>query len=223
MPFYKTGYDWSSLQLALTFCRFFNIPEFLQSVLHGHSVNFLILSGGEGIHVQWQPSLKINVTVRYFTASLQVTHIIWLSMHKRYRLLAPPQWPEILSSPPPPPPVALHSLKDLGHLTYRRFFELFRHKVGRTPWMSDQPVARPLPTQDNTTQHRNTRTNIHALSGIRTHDPSNQPAKTHTSDRTATVTGTFYLYLVINQTKISRTSPRHVTSASKEQINLRES
>jgi hypothetical protein len=34
-----------------------------------------------------------------------------------------------------------------------------------------------------------TRTNIHALSGIRTHDPSNQPAKTHTSDRTATVTG----------------------------------
>jgi hypothetical protein len=32
-------------------------------------------------------------------------------------------------------------------------------------------------------------TNIHALSGIRTHDPSNQPAKTHTSDRTATVTG----------------------------------
>jgi hypothetical protein len=33
------------------------------------------------------------------------------------------------------------------------------------------------------------RTNIHALSGIRTHNPSNQPAKTHTSDRTATVTG----------------------------------
>jgi hypothetical protein len=32
-------------------------------------------------------------------------------------------------------------------------------------------------------------TNIHALSGIRTHDPSNQPTKTHASDRTATVTG----------------------------------
>jgi hypothetical protein len=42
-----------------------------------------------------------------------------------------------------------------------------------------------------TTQHRKTRTNIHALSGIRTHDPSNQPAKTHTSNRTATVTGIF--------------------------------
>jgi hypothetical protein len=33
-------------------------------------------------------------------------------------------------------------------------------------------------------------TNIRALSGIRTHDRSNQPAKTHASDRTATVTGT---------------------------------
>jgi hypothetical protein len=48
--------------------------------------------------------------------------------------------------------------------------------------MSDQPVARPLPTQDNTQKDA-------ALSGIRTHDPSNQPAKTHASDRTATVTG----------------------------------
>jgi hypothetical protein len=44
-----------------------------------------------------------------------------------------------------------------------------------------------------TKQHRKTRTNIHALSGIRTHDPSNQPAKTHASDRTATVTGTVLL------------------------------
>jgi hypothetical protein len=44
-------------------------------------------------------------------------------------------------------------------------------------------------SQGLTTQHRKTRTNIHALSGIRTHDPSNHPAKTHASDRTATVTG----------------------------------
>jgi hypothetical protein len=47
-------------------------------------------------------------------------------------------------------PVALQSLTDLGHLTNRMFLELFRHS--RTPWTSDQPVARPLPTQDNTTQ-----------------------------------------------------------------------
>jgi hypothetical protein len=39
-------------------------------------------------------------------------------------------------------PVALQSLKDLGRLTYRRFL----------PRTSDQPVARPLHTQDNTTQ-----------------------------------------------------------------------
>jgi hypothetical protein len=42
-----------------------------------------------------------------------------------------------------------------------------------------------------TGQHNSGRqeTNIHALSGIRTHEPSNQPANTHASDRTATVTG----------------------------------
>jgi hypothetical protein len=56
-----------------------------------------------------------------------------------------------------------------------------------------------------TTQHRKTRKNIHALSGIRTHDPSNQLAKTHTSDRTATATGEelctftkYYLVLVFH-------------------------
>jgi hypothetical protein len=48
-----------------------------------------------------------------------------------------------------------------------------------------------------TTQHRKTRTNIHALSEIRTHDPSNQPAKTHASDRTATVTGKAVLNIKI--------------------------
>jgi hypothetical protein len=38
-----------------------------------------------------------------------------------------------------------------------------------------------------TGQHNTERqgTNIHALNGIRTHDPSNQPAKTHASDSTA--------------------------------------
>jgi hypothetical protein len=37
---------------------------------------------------------------------------------------------------------------------------------GRTPWMSDQPVAKPLPT------HKTTHIDIHALSRIQTHDPS---------------------------------------------------
>jgi hypothetical protein len=42
-----------------------------------------------------------------------------------------------------------------------------------------------------TGQHNTERqgTNIHALSGIQTHDPSNRPTKTHASDRTAAVTG----------------------------------
>jgi hypothetical protein len=40
----------------------------------------------------------------------------------------------------------------------------------RTPWIGDQPVARPLSTQDSATQK--TWTYIHALSEIRTHDPS---------------------------------------------------
>jgi hypothetical protein len=82
--------------------------------------------------------------------------------------------------------VALQSLKDLGRLTYRRFLELFRHTVGLlgrviSPWQGLY--------LHRTTQHRKTRANINALSGIRTHDLSNQPAKTHASDRTATMTG----------------------------------
>jgi hypothetical protein len=44
-------------------------------------------------------------------------------------------------------------------------------EFGMTPWTGDQPDERPLPTQ-RTTQHRKTRTHIHASSGIRTHDPS---------------------------------------------------
>jgi hypothetical protein len=49
------------------------------------------------------------------------------------------------------------------------------------------------------TQHRKTRTNIHALSGTRTHDPRNQPAKTHASYRTATVTGKIVFYYTRNR------------------------
>jgi predicted component of type VI protein secretion system len=83
-------------------------------------------------------------------------------------------------------PVALQSLKDRGRLTYRRFLELFRHMVGLLGRVISPSRGLYL---HRTTQHTKTRTNIHALSGIRTHDPSNQPAKTHASDRTATVTG----------------------------------
>jgi hypothetical protein len=83
-------------------------------------------------------------------------------------------------------PVALQFFLDPGRLTYRRFLELFRHVVV----LLGRVIS---PSQDlylhRTKQHRKTRANIHTLSGIRTHDPSNQPTKTHASDRTATVTG----------------------------------
>jgi hypothetical protein len=55
---------------------------------------------------------------------------------------------------------------------------------GRTPWTSDQSVARPLPT------HRiNAHTDIHALSGTRTHDPSVRAKTVHALDRVVTVIG----------------------------------
>jgi hypothetical protein len=69
--------------------------------------------------------------------------------------------------------VALQSLKDLGRLTYRRFLELFRQTVGLLGRVISPSQGLYL---HRTTQHRKTRTNIHALSGIRTYDPSNQPA-----------------------------------------------
>jgi hypothetical protein len=65
--------------------------------------------------------------------------------------------------------VGLRSVKDLGHLTHGRCRNLFRHSIGPFGWVISR-LQRPVPTQDNTTQHRNTRTNIHALSGIRTGD-----------------------------------------------------
>jgi hypothetical protein len=52
-------------------------------------------------------------------------------------------------------------------------FQFYDFTDGRTPWTSDQLVARPLP-KHRTTQTQNKRIytpNIHALSGIRTHDP----------------------------------------------------
>jgi hypothetical protein len=49
------------------------------------------------------------------------------------------------------------------------------------------PLQRPLPTQDNT-RHKH-KTNIRALGGTQTHDPSNQAAKTYASDHAATGIG----------------------------------
>jgi hypothetical protein len=66
------------------------------------------------------------------------------------------------------------------------FLNYFRHMVGLLRRVISPSQGLYLHT---TTQHRKTRTDIHNLSWTRTHDSSNQPAKTHASDRTATVTG----------------------------------
>jgi hypothetical protein len=50
-------------------------------------------------------------------------------------------------------------------------------------------AQRPLPTQDNTTYKHKTNKHIRAPIGIRTSDPSNQPAKAYALDRAATDTG----------------------------------
>jgi hypothetical protein len=46
------------------------------------------------------------------------------------------------------------------------FMKLTTWTVGRTPWTGDRPDARPLPSTHRTTQHRKTRTHIHASSLI---------------------------------------------------------
>jgi hypothetical protein len=61
-----------------------------------------------------------------------------------------------------PDPVPLHSFihqwlySPLLGLGLFFSFVIFFYTVGRTPWTSDQPVARPLPTR-RTTQTQNTR------------------------------------------------------------------
>jgi hypothetical protein len=67
-------------------------------------------------------------------------------------------------------------------------FKLFTHLLHTVGLllMSNQPVAE---TSTYTRQHNTTRTNIHALSEIRTHDLSIQTTKACDSDRAATGTG----------------------------------
>jgi hypothetical protein len=62
--------------------------------------------------------------------------------------------------------------------------------VGRTPWAGDQLVARPLPVHKHQKTHIHTQTlNIHALSGIRTHDHGFRASEEKAHYRSATVTG----------------------------------
>jgi hypothetical protein len=89
-------------------------------------------------------------------------------------------------------------LLDLG-----RFISfLILHIVGRTPWPSDQPVARPLPTH-RTTQTRNKRTQTSMpLVGFEPTIPVFERAKiVHALDLAATVIGAL-LYSKLKWKKI---------------------
>jgi hypothetical protein len=66
-------------------------------------------------------------------------------------------------------------------------FEVIISTFGRTPWMGDQPEAKPLPTQESTTQKDKDK--HPCLSRIRTHDLSVQAIKAFASDRSASENG----------------------------------
>jgi hypothetical protein len=87
--------------------------------------------------------------------------------------------------------VALQSFWILAASHVGGFLNYFRHMVGLLGWVISPLQGLYL---HRTTQHKKTRTDIFALSGTRTHDPSNQPAKTHALDCTATVTGALVMY-----------------------------
>jgi hypothetical protein len=59
---------------------------------------------------------------------------------------------------------------------------------GRISWTGNQPDARPLPTQDNTTQ-KNADKHIHASNGIRNHDPNVRAVEDGALDCAAIGTG----------------------------------
>jgi hypothetical protein len=70
--------------------------------------------------------------------------------------------------------VALQSLQGPCPPHTRGFVIIKTH--GKTP-LDEWSARRKGLYLHRKTQHRNTKTNIHASSGIRTHGPSNQPAK----------------------------------------------
>jgi hypothetical protein len=82
--------------------------------------------------------------------------------------------PESVSVTSHPHNFFLMTLQPLWTLAAFQFSDLFT--IGRTPWTSDQLIARPLPKhRREQTQNKHIRVytpNIHALSGIRTYDHS---------------------------------------------------
>jgi hypothetical protein len=81
----------------------------------------------------------------------------------------------------------------LASCSFRNIF----YAGGRTPWMNDQPIARPLPTH-RTTQTQNKRTHRYPCLEWDSNPPipAFEVAKTvHALDHAATVTGNKILYV----------------------------
>jgi hypothetical protein len=79
--------------------------------------------------------------------------------------------------------------------SHRRFHNLIKTH-GRTP-LDEKSAHHKGLYLHRTTQNRNTKTNIHALNEIRTHDPSNQAAKNYALDHAAIGDGSIYIYIYI--------------------------
>jgi hypothetical protein len=103
-------------------------------------------------------------------------------------------------------------------LRCRGFSSLDLYTVGRTPWTSDRPFARPPPTHRTTQTQKNARTHQTSMPEVRFEPtiPSSERAKTvHALDRSATVTG--YLFICSLVTDVSNSDYRRV--AQNESIN----
>jgi hypothetical protein len=86
---------------------------------------------------------------------------------------------------------------------------------GRTPWASDQLVARPLPKHRATqTQNKHIHTpNIHALSGFRATMPASERTKiVNALDSATTVTSHYLVIVFVNLLPVPIYSPRFLLS-----------
>jgi hypothetical protein len=85
-----------------------------------------------------------------------------------------------------------------SHWRFRSLIKI----LGRTPF-DELSAHRKGFYLHRTTRHRNTKTNIHASSGIRTHYPSSQATKSYALDRVATRTCLSYVLKLIKLCKIN--------------------
>jgi hypothetical protein len=101
-------------------------------------------------------------------------------------------------------------------------FRILCYKDGRTPWTSDQPVARPLP-KHRTTQTQNKRIHRHpCIEWVWIHNPSVGANEDHALDRAATVIGNLYISRNIIRMSRSRRRGRagHVAHIEREDMHV---